>query len=236
MLVLWLVVVPIVLRRKGRGHHGASIVGRPAPADGVSHWHMPRPSPTPVRRPVPASPARSGPIGNRVRIALGDGFEVFAIEGHEVPAAAVDDATELTVPEIQAEMEPFVRTHLVRRYGSDRYRETLLADPRLIATEPDVQLARTLMEEVGLETFCQLAGRVTSSDLDMAGEPRRLWRVDRRNAQSVVVVEVANSTPEPDGSRRRYWLRVPPHTTSCRDAVAWTFGLRGPQYELVRET
>ena len=44
------------------------------------------------------------------------------------------------------------------------------------------------------------------------------------------MVEVVNSTPEPDGTRRTYFLRVPPATTSAREAVAWTFGLRGDDY------
>src|SRR5262249_23597685 len=38
------------------------------------------------------------------------------------------------------------------------------------------------------------------------------------------VVEVVNATPEPDGSYRRYFLRVPPASRTARQAVAWTFG------------
>ena len=41
------------------------------------------------------------------------------------------------------------------------------------------------------------------------------------------MVEVQNSTPEPDGSYRTYFLRVPNHTFTARDGVAWTFGLSG---------
>ena len=32
-----------------------------------------------------------------------------------------------------------------------------------------------------------------------------------------------NSTPEPDGTRRTYFLRVPPQMRTAREAVAWTF-------------
>jgi hypothetical protein len=35
---------------------------------------------------------------------------------------------------------------------------------------------------------------------------------------------VVNSTPEQDGTYRRYLLRVPPTTRTAREAVAWTFG------------
>ena len=50
------------------------------------------------------------------------------------------------------------------------------------------------------------------------------------------MVEVLNSTPEPDGSRKTYFLRVPPRTRTAREAVAWTFGVREPDYRPAQET
>ena len=50
------------------------------------------------------------------------------------------------------------------------------------------------------------------------------------------MVEVQNSTPEPDGSVRTYFLRVPPGMASARAAVAWTFGLDGASYQPIVET
>jgi hypothetical protein len=44
------------------------------------------------------------------------------------------------------------------------------------------------------------------------------------------MVEVLNSTPEPDGTRRTYFLRVPPEIETAREAVAWTFGMDGAGY------
>ena len=44
------------------------------------------------------------------------------------------------------------------------------------------------------------------------------------------MVEVRNSTPEPDGSRKTYFLRVPPTVRTAREAVAWTFGLGAVEY------
>ena len=35
---------------------------------------------------------------------------------------------------------------------------------------------------------------------------------------------VSSATAEPDGSYRRYVLRVPPNTRNTREAIAWTFG------------
>jgi len=50
------------------------------------------------------------------------------------------------------------------------------------------------------------------------------------------MVEVRNSTPEPDGSRRTYFLRVPPTMRTAREAVAWTFGLGAVDYRPAVET
>ncbi len=48
--------------------------------------------------------------------------------------------------------------------------------------------------------------------------------------EPVVMVEVQNSTPEPDGTHKTYFLRVPPTMQTAHEAVAWTFGLGGQQY------
>ena len=50
------------------------------------------------------------------------------------------------------------------------------------------------------------------------------------------MVEVLNSTPEPDGTRRTYFLRVPPTMRTAREAVAWTFGLDGGEYRPAAES
>jgi hypothetical protein len=64
----------------------------------------------------------------------------------------------------------------------------------------------------------------------------RLWRIPARRRRQpswgrwarepepVVVVEVVNATVEHDGTRRRYFLVVPPSTRTAREAVAWSFG------------
>lgn len=40
------------------------------------------------------------------------------------------------------------------------------------------------------------------------------------------VVVVENFTPEPDGSRRKYYLTVPESVTTPKEGVAWTYGFR----------
>ena len=44
------------------------------------------------------------------------------------------------------------------------------------------------------------------------------------------LLEVVNGTAEPDGSRKTYWLRVPPGMRSALEAVAWTYGMTPDEY------
>ena len=50
------------------------------------------------------------------------------------------------------------------------------------------------------------------------------------------MVQVTNSTPEPDGSFKDYWLRVPPDTERAKQAVAWTFGKTEADYDVALQT
>lgn len=51
------------------------------------------------------------------------------------------------------------------------------------------------------------------------------------------VVQVLNSTPEPDGSKREFLLRVPPTCRTAKDAVLWTGGItRSDNLEVIAET
>ena len=67
-------------------------------------------------------------------------------------------------------------------------------------------------------------------------ERGKLWRKKRAEDADLVMVEVTNSTPEPDGSVRSYLLRVPPNMRTASAAVAWTFGLRSREYRPSVET
>jgi hypothetical protein len=74
------------------------------------------------------------------------------------------------------------------------------------------------------------------------GEPRPiskddtgvLWRKTWRWREAVIgtwsAVEVENGTTGSDGSRKKYFLCVPSHLRTAREAVAWTYGLSAKQY------
>lgn len=73
-------------------------------------------------------------------------------------------------------------------------------------------------------------------DSDRHGNQRKLLHFSLPGDEPYVAVQVINSTPEPDGSHRSYLLRVPPTITSCRAAVAWTFGMAADDYDPDVET
>jgi hypothetical protein len=63
-----------------------------------------------------------------------------------------------------------------------------------------------------------------------------LYCKDLPKDESLVMVKVVNSTPEPDGSFRDNFLRVPPTMTRARQAVAWTFGKAENEYAPAAQT
>jgi hypothetical protein len=107
-------------------------------------------------------------------------------------------------------------------------------DAGRILAEPNGELRRMMIERYGLARFRQEAG-ARRLHRDRWGT---LWQVPVRGDEPVVTVEVVNSTPEPDGRRRRYELRVPPGMRTALEAVAWTFGLSPRDYaeRMVRQT
>ncbi|MFF5503941.1 DUF6745 domain-containing protein [Streptomyces roseolus] len=109
-----------------------------------------------------------------------------------------------------------------------------LADltPQRIRDEENAELRRVMLEFYGYERYLDASG-ARPEGRDEAGV---LWRIELGDDEDVVMVEVVNSTPEPDGSHRTYWLRVPPGTRTAREGVAWTFGLDAEAYAPLVQT
>lgn len=104
--------------------------------------------------------------------------------------------------------------------------------PERIRGEENAELRRVMLEFYGYDRYLEESGAVPVHR-DGTGV---LWRVELLGDEDVVMVEVVNSTPEPDGTSRTYWLRVPPTTRTAREGVAWTFGLAAEVYEPARQT
>jgi hypothetical protein len=107
--------------------------------------------------------------------------------------------------------------------------ETLSA--REIVCEPNAEVRRVMLERVGYERFFAMQ-KMKLVSKDKIG---KLWRLELRGdiEEPLMLVEVENATVEPDGTRKRYLLRVPPYMRTARDAVAWTFGFDRDEYQLI---
>lgn len=104
--------------------------------------------------------------------------------------------------------------------------------PDRIRSEENAELRRVMLEYYGYDRYPADSGARHVH----RGETGTLWRIDLPDDESVVMVEVLDSTPELDGTRRTYRLRVPPATRTAREGVAWAFGLTADGYAPERET
>ncbi|GAB2702095.1 hypothetical protein GCM10010442_20290 [Kitasatospora kifunensis] len=101
-----------------------------------------------------------------------------------------------------------------------------------IQAEENAELRRVMLEHYGYDRYLTDTG----AEPLHRDETGVLWRIQLPDDEPVVMVEVVNSTPEPDGTSRTYWLRVPPRTRTARAGVAWTFGVPEEEYQPLRET
>ncbi|HEX5826201.1 MAG TPA: hypothetical protein VFY23_01660 [Candidatus Limnocylindrales bacterium] len=145
--------------------------------------------------------------GDGPALAWPDGSEVYAWHGVRVERDVVVAPETITPDAIDRQQNAEVRRVMVERFGPER----LLREGGAILVAED-------------ET-----GRLWRRDLG-----RGTWMTQRD--EPLVMVEVRNSTPEPDGSVRTYFLRVPPTTTTPREGVAWTFNMPGWEYMPAKQT
>lgn len=93
--------------------------------------------------------------------------------------------------------------------------------PEEVLGEPNVEVRRVMMERFGFDRLV----RETNAELVSQDDYGKLWRVPIPGDEDLVMVEVVNSTAEPDGSFKDYFLRVPPSVRTAHEAVAWTWDM-----------
>ena len=110
--------------------------------------------------------------------------------------------------------------------------QPLTLTPEEIRDEQNQEVRRVMLDRFGTERFLREVGAALVHEDEFG----KLWAAELRGDEPLVMVEVVNSTPEPDGSFKDYWLRVPPSIRTAREAVAWTFDVPGAKYELAAES
>ena len=109
-----------------------------------------------------------------------------------------------------------------------------------IQKEENVEVRRVMLDRYGIARYL-VDSKAERIHEDEFGE---LYRTEIHDDEPLVMVKVLNSTQEPDGSRKSYFLRVhpelcplqtdgdlgAPQKLTAMNAIASTFGLTGAQY------
>ena len=103
---------------------------------------------------------------------------------------------------------------------------------RDIASESNAEVRRVKIDRFGQSRYLLESGAKEIHHDDFG----TLYRADVPNDEPIVMVKVVNSTPEPDGSYKDYFLRVPPDMERARQAIAWTFEKQEHEYAPCIET
>lgn len=108
-----------------------------------------------------------------------------------------------------------------------------------IKAETNAEVRRIMIERFGPKRYMAACGAALLHQ-DRFG---KLWRMEHADDDPMLMVEVVNATPEPDGTRKTYFLDVSGAEAdlgwlirTARDAVAATFGFRGEEYAPYLET
>jgi len=103
-----------------------------------------------------------------------------------------------------------------------------------VMSEPNAEMARVMIERMGMERFmAESKAKVLDSDVDGAGQPRRLLSVPAPQGsphQRMLAVHVTCPS-----TGHEYMLAVPPQTKSCAEGVAWTFNCKTEEYVMTAE-
>lgn len=141
-----------------------------------------------------------------------------------------------------------------RRHGMDAdfygsvtyYWRNVMIPPRFFMNQKDLTLDEVLQHPnvevrcVGLEIYGyqRMAdeGRMKVIHQNRQKEMVLYEYVSDKIHTAIRLVRLKNSTPEPDGTYKIYFLCVPPDMTTCEQAVAWTFGKTADEYVPSLET
>jgi len=115
------------------------------------------------------------------------------------------------------------RKHPVRRFTK-----------HFIAHSRNAEERRVLIETVGFNNYVDLCNGLMLQS-DGYGELYQFPALPRDD-EGLRMVKVVNSTPEPDGTYKDYFLRVPPNMETAEQAVAWTFGIEAGKFDMVAQT
>jgi hypothetical protein len=106
-----------------------------------------------------------------------------------------------------------------------------------VLRHPNSEVKYVGMKIVGLDKIMTMpTTRIVHRDVDQFGRERVLFEIPKIFEEPTLYVKVVNSTAEPDGSFKNYFLCVPPNMKTCVEAVAWTNYMKADKYAPSQES
>jgi hypothetical protein len=153
-----------------------------------------------------------------------EGIEDFYWHGVHVPAHVVNEASKISIPEIEKEKNAEVRRVMVERFGPQRF----FAEAKFKEVHSDDWGTLMRKELPGDEPI--LVVKLINSTEEQDGSFKNYFlRVDPQ----------LRPLPGPglsDEDRRSWFRRQSPQPLTARNAVASTYGVRGESYDLAVQT
>lgn len=137
-------------------------------------------------------------------IGYPSGWGFWHWHGVQVPQDVIERPGELTATRIESEQNAEVRRAMIERFGLPRY-----------------------IKDSGANVIQELPDNYFIKGLQGA----RLLRKELAGDEPIVMIDCLNSTPEPDGTTKRYLLRIDPNAyhgraaRECHAAMASTYRL-----------
>lgn len=141
-------------------------------------------------------------------------WKLYYVHGIEVADYVIEEPARIKVDEIEKEANAEKRRILIDRYGTARYIQDSKAE--LIDEVPEIPIRDGIYTENHSVPVGLYAGKLYSKRV--------------QGDEDIVMVRVVNTTPDPDGHKKEYWLRVPPRTRTVKEAIAWTFSVSVEEY------
>ena len=103
---------------------------------------------------------------------------------------------------------------------------------KTILAESNAEVRRVMIDIYGTDNFI----KNSNATLVHKDEWGKLWSQLVPDDEPIFMVEVLNSSPEPDGTFKTYFLRVNPTVKTAHEAVASTFKRTSENYRPIQQT
>jgi hypothetical protein len=88
----------------------------------------------------------------------------------------------------------------------------------VIAKEGNAEVRRVMIDRYGTQKYLEDS---KATEVSRGRGDSILYRKEVPDDEPICMIRLINSTKEPDGSNKHYWIRVPPTMKTADEALAW---------------